>query len=308
MKLFDLIKKHFSGSAEPTINNSSPRQNSNYRFNQIASPDSELATVRVLERISHNGIIMSCDPNDYPKWFEYDFGIKDPYKKLNELISMGYIHKVPVEIALKKRKVSELQEELNRQGLPSKGKKDDLIKRLVEEGTPSAPFVPEVVELTDKGNEYLKVHEENLFAGSLQRFSISLKDYYDEKGRMSQNSSREEIVISILLKKQYSSGLDFWIYYDIQKELAQLYYRTGDNSTAMLHYIAAAYYSCCTCAKLIDSETDIIPELSNAIYSLKGYFVNDMIDFCTTLPVTDNGSSGRYNINYFKKQIYSIVK
>lgn len=103
-------------------------------------------------------------------------------------------------------------------------------------------------------------------------------------------------------------NLDYWTYYDIQKELAELYKRKGDNPNALLHYIGNAYYACCGTANLIHSQIIISTEQVNPIYLLKAYFSDNMIDFCNRLPVPTDKSVARYNINYFKKQIYSIIR
>lgn len=274
---------------------------------QIAAPNSEAATVKILERVSQNGMILSKNPADYPKWFSYTFGITDPYKRMMELIQQGLIYIIPVDIGLKKLKVSELKEELERQGLSSKGNKDALINRLVNEGEISPMFAPDVVELTDKGKQWLSEKQEEMYASSLERFSISLRDYFNKKSIMPTHK-KEEVAISLLLEKQYALRLDFWIYYDIQYELAKLYHDIGDNSNSLPHYIGYAYYACCATAKYSNTMSNLETRFVNPIYSLKSYYKNDMIDFCKTLPVPNDGSAAKYNIRFFKKQIEQIIK
>lgn len=160
--------------------------------------DSDYEVCRILQKISYNGLILSKNPEDYPRWFEYELGIKDPYTKICELRDSGYMVNSAPDIALKKKLVPELKEELVKHGLPISGRKYDLILRLVENGEFTPGFVPEVVELSEKGKDFLNNNSELLFEKEeIGRYGITYDQYQSYKNKMP-NENHYTILIKIL--------------------------------------------------------------------------------------------------------------
>lgn len=236
---------------------------------------------RILEKISYNGLILSKDPESYPHWFNYEFGIKDPYKKICELRDEGYVCNCSPEIALKKLKVPELKEELSRQGLSVKGNKPDLISRLVNKGELSSSFVPEVVVLSEKGTQFLKDNSEILQLNKLSDYGLNIEQYQSFKSKMP-NSDFYDIVIKILteqdeiLAERNEISMSRVKKYDIARAFEQ----KGNKEMALQYYIFSSYYELCELQYQSDIEHKINGGLALKIHELKDYFSSSMIDNC----------------------------
>ena len=107
-----------------------------------------------------------CSYGKYPKpsggypglwWFEY--GIRDVGHALESLEKRGYLRWAPLDQCLSSLKVDELKQILDKAGLPTTGKKVDLVKRISVEiprekiGLPDSAYK---YELTDLGKEELR--------------------------------------------------------------------------------------------------------------------------------------------------------
>lgn len=107
-----------------------------------------------------------CSYGKYPKpsggypglwWFEY--GIRDVGHALESLEKRGFLCWAPLEYCLSSMKVDELKQILAKEGLPTTGKKADLVKRISEEMPRDRIDLPESAykyELTDLGKEELR--------------------------------------------------------------------------------------------------------------------------------------------------------
>ena len=107
-----------------------------------------------------------CSYGKYPKpsggypglwWFEY--GLRDVGHALESLEKRGYLRWAPLDQCLSSLKVDELKQILDKAGLPTTGKKVDLVKRISVEiprekiGLPDSAYK---YELTDLGKEELR--------------------------------------------------------------------------------------------------------------------------------------------------------
>ena len=107
-----------------------------------------------------------CGYGKYPKpsggypglwWFEY--GIRDVGHALESLEKRGFLRWAPLNQGLSSLKVDELKQILDKAGLPTTGKKADLVKRICEEIPREKMGLPESAnkyELTDLGIDELQ--------------------------------------------------------------------------------------------------------------------------------------------------------
>ena len=105
-----------------------------------------------------------CSYGKYPKpsggypglwWFEY--GIRDVGHALESLEKRGYLRWAPLDQCLSSLKVDELKQILDKAGLPTTGKKVDLVKRISVEiprekiGLPDSAYKYELTDLRKRG-------------------------------------------------------------------------------------------------------------------------------------------------------------
>lgn len=69
--------------------------------------------------------------NTFQNFWNYEYGIKDPQKMLDSLLSRGFIQLEDIHGAVSRLKVSELKEYLSKIGEKTTGKKADLIERVL---------------------------------------------------------------------------------------------------------------------------------------------------------------------------------
>lgn len=245
--------------------------------------DSDIATAKILQKVSYNGIILSKNKEDYTRWFEYDFGIKNPYKKLCQLRDKGYLQNSILETVLKKWKLPEIKQVLENQGLSTKGKKAELISRLVSEGNVSVINLPEVLELTAKGKQFLAEHGK-----LLEKPAETMSDLFDKIGHLTSPNQFGE------LRNVYLS-------------IAQQYEKDSLYIQALQNYLFVTYYDLCTDCRGIEpvcfgTAYGIVKE----IQKLKKYFSESMIENCYRIYVPDKFTKPKKED--FRKEIHKILE
>ena len=120
------------------------------------------------------------DNDSYARYFLYECGIRNPSKYHRELIAEGYFVEASVEQMLSSLKISELKEILGALGQSTTGKKDALVWRvannadeaLIERYCPEKQYA-----LSEKGNEFLRVHDDYVLVHKHKNWGISWKEY-----------------------------------------------------------------------------------------------------------------------------------
>lgn len=117
---------------------------------------------------------------DYAKYFLYECGIKDAPTYHKNLISEGYFKETSMEVKLSVLKVTNLKEILKSVEQPAYGKKDELIKRVIQ-------YVPmemlekicpeKTYQLSDKGKHFLEMHKECVLLHKYSRWEVSWQEY-----------------------------------------------------------------------------------------------------------------------------------
>lgn len=113
--------------------------------------------------------------NDFPRYWEYNYKIKNPQEILTSLENRGFIQQGGLKETLSSLMVNDLKEELSANGLKTSGKKEELVNRLIdsvdchvlETKFPNKPYkLTELGEDELKQNEYvIKIHSDNLCGG-----------------------------------------------------------------------------------------------------------------------------------------------
>lgn len=110
----------------------------------------------------------------------YECGIKDASAYHRNLISEGYFKETSMEVKLSVLKVTDLKELLKAVEQSTAGKKDELIKRIIqhvpmdilERTCPEKTY-----ELSDKGKEFLNTHKEYVLLHKYSRWEVDWQEY-----------------------------------------------------------------------------------------------------------------------------------
>lgn len=154
-----------------------------------------------------SGFVLTTDPKGYARWFNYDLGINDPYSKYLELIQQGYLIKGDVSVVLNKMKMPELKTILDAQKLPTKGKKQDLIDRIISECDLSTVELPEYYVLSDLGNRFYSENVELLEIRKLKEYDISFEQFYQFKSQFTTDTPNYVVILKIMAQKYPISNI-----------------------------------------------------------------------------------------------------
>ena len=120
------------------------------------------------------------DKQDYAKYFLHECGIEDASEYHRKLINDGYFKETLIETKLFSLKIADLKTLLKDAGKSTTGKKDELVKRilqyvpldLIEKACPEKTY-----ELSDKGLNFLKVHNDYVLLHKYSRWDVNWQEY-----------------------------------------------------------------------------------------------------------------------------------
>lgn len=118
---------------------------------------------------------------EYIGYLNYECGITNPEIYHRQLINEGYYEKSKIEEILERLKVDELKDILIKNNLVAKGKKSELIAQIVEKIPSNQILVSneEYYSLSDKGKEFLEMHQNYIDLHRYKDYQITLEDYYN---------------------------------------------------------------------------------------------------------------------------------
>lgn len=120
------------------------------------------------------------DKKDYAKYFLHECGIQDASEYHRNLISDGYFKETPIETKLLSLKATDLKTLLKDAGESTTGKKDELVKKILQYVPPDVieKACPEkTYELSDKGLNFLKVHNDYVLLHKYSRWDVNWQEY-----------------------------------------------------------------------------------------------------------------------------------
>ena len=223
--------------------------------------------------------------DEYARYFLYECGIRNPSAYHNELINEGYFEKASTRAILSNLKVSELKEILSSHGLPSTGKKETLIERVIEnvdECVIKKLSSVELYVLSKKGEEFLTQNNDYVLIHKHKDWGIDWKDY---DSRRKPGYSFYDIVWGILnervLKENHNFGRNAYLnMYQLLKEEGK-----RENAIEMLLrviYIDLSGTLGMNCYKLykdgIYTQKELIEYFNVAIMLAPG-LINDVLDY-----------------------------
>ena len=273
-------------------------ESSNYK--NIDDKTSRLeATVIFLNWVNGKSILAK---EQYPVYFFYDYNIKNCTNFHKNLIKESFLEKADFESHLNSMVIYELKEILTKYNLKKTGKKEDLIKRIMENVNPEeVRFEEEKYVLSKKGKEFLK---ENEFVLEIKGTSISVSEFLKEKSSISKPCFTRDIMWKIYNDKslEYFLKKEFGSYNQIIIEMAQLL-GNENNKKLELSFLIKALYSDLSGMKnsnfLCSKKTLFLtPYIAINIYELREYFSENMIDDCFVV---------KFPFHYCTKEVFKEI-
>lgn len=181
---------------------------------------------------------------DYPVWMRYKCEITNPRTKSKEMYKSGYLEKCDFERSLLTYTVNELKSILKNQGLPLKGKKEDLINRICNETDLGRIKIPEVYSISEKGEAYLDKYSEVLLAETYHVYDVSIEEYYSAKMSLPQGTSPNDILWCIFKKNivLHSNNKNFGLLRCVYQSMAQYCEKEKRFSECEKYYCAVLRY------------------------------------------------------------------
>lgn len=234
-------------------------------------------------RISQSGEAVGHTNDDYARYFNYRFGICDPISYHKKVISEGYLVEAPLSIALKRLKVEQLKSILDNAGLPNKGKKDDLVSRIIENVDVTSLGLEKCYVPSEKGMAHLKKYE---YVFAVNNYGVSCEEYEVQKERVPAYFKQSDIIWQTLNQKfnEHNITGKYGLARNDQFSMAQFLESEGKSTDALYHYCLVLYYDTSGCGNgkgISDPDNiPIAPALADAIRKLKGYYDPQIIGRC----------------------------
>lgn len=310
MGLFNIFKKQKSESKKPTVSVSfttiTPENNTYNPCGQNGMAVNDDYAIAAFVRISQSGAKVGRTSDDYARYFNYRFGVCDPISYHKKVISEGYLVEAPIDTALNKLKVDQLKSILDNAGFPNKGKKGELISRIMENIDVDSLDLEKYYVPSEKGMAHLKRYE---YIFAVDNYGVSCKEYETQKEKYPASFNQNDIIWQTLNQKfnEHTIAGDYGLARNDQFSMAQLLEREGRNIDALCHYCLALYYdtSGCSNGNRIDDLVDIsiAPGLADAIRNLKDYYDPQIVSRCYDRYKLPHHYISRQN---FEKLIYAI--
>lgn len=283
MGLFDFLKKKKPVVSIKTESCPIPPYDPWKATNEPRNDDYAIALF--ISRCKH-GAPVGKSNDDYARYFSYRYKVFDPVKYHKKVIAEGYLIEASPYYALRKFKVDQLKSILSNAGLPDKGKKDDLISRIMDSVPLDSLNLDTYYIPSEKGWEHLKKHE---FVFSLESYGITWEEYDDFKKSRPDYLKPNDIIWQLLNARFNKNNLSGYLgkaqadYFRMGKLLEA----EGKNLDALSHYVTSLYYETSGCISPgVVYEPDqvyINPETIQAIHRLKEYYEKIILTNCFRL-------------------------
>lgn len=233
--------------------------------------------------ISERGAKVGRTNDDYARYFNYRYGVYDPIKYHKHVIADGYLVEAAPEIALEKLKVEQLKSILSNAGLPSKGKKADLIFRITDNVDVKSLNLEKYYVPSEKGMEHLHKYE---YVFNLPRYSISFEEFDAHKKTCADNAKPNDIMWQILNSRfnHYNMNGSFGSARNEILNMAMLLKNEEKFVDALYRYALVLYYDINGCGVVAMSENPkdatLAPGIIEQIRELKEHYDERIVSRC----------------------------
>jgi len=270
-RLLDYAQERLTESSNAQITRNS---NTIAAFTPISDKSNEEKYVSDYELMfmrSING--KSANLSGLPQKWKYRYNL-DVNATAKKLLRLGYIEYAPIEYVITKRTLPDLKALLESKGLPTKGKKEQVIDRVLSDFTPvelSKALPEQYYRTTALGNSFLEEAEFiDFFASS--NYEISLEEAKSERSKRPEFSEYDIalVILSRRANKAISTGR-YSHYRAVALSLADINQRLGDTFGALTTYfdICAIDLSGLKYDGTVSEDNSIVaPGIVAAIYGL----------------------------------------
>lgn len=233
-------------------------------------------------RISERGATVGNSNDDYARYFNYELGVRDPIQYHKRVIEDGLLVEAAPDVALGKLKVEQLKSILSNAGLPSKGKKADLISQIIDNVDVASLNLPKYYVPSEKGIEHLKRYE---YVFRLKDYGISWEEYDEYKKTCADYLKPNDIIWQILNRKFDDCNIveRYGLARNELFHMAKLLEYEGKRVDALYRYTLVLYYDTSGCGnQVIGSPEEVIiaPAIIESIHRLKENYNEQIINKC----------------------------
>ena len=233
-------------------------------------------------RISERGATVGSSNDDYARYFNYEFGVYDPIKYHKRVIEDEFLVEASPDVALGKLKVEQLKSIISNAGLPTKGKKSDLISQIINNVDVTSLNLPKYYVPSEKGRAHLRQYE---YVFRLRDYGISWEEYDEYEKSCADYLKPNDIIWQILNRRfnDYNIVERYGLARNELLHMAKLLEYEARNVDALFYYSLVLYYDTSGCGNhVIDEpeEVTIAPAIIESIHRLKDNYNENIIDRC----------------------------
>ncbi|MDI3548174.1 MAG: hypothetical protein PWR10_1826 [Halanaerobiales bacterium] len=200
-------------------------------FNFHNKPHLNPAEILFLDYL--DGCPTDIDCSHLPKYWKYDYNLRNPERVINMLKSDGYLKVSDYKFNMDKCKIDELKNILKKYGLKVSGKKSDLIDRIIQnipEEDCIKLFNHSYYQHTEKAHSLLSKNNHIIYAHKMRNYlDISIFEADNMKKAMPE-ASVHDIFLSVLNNRlaRYSKNKDWGLYRNTIHAMSLIYHDLSD--------------------------------------------------------------------------------
>lgn len=286
MGLFDFFKKKEQQKVTVKVSTiEKAKSDSEYSpWQQQAQPRNDNYAILAFISLCKEGATIGKTNDDYARSFSYEYKVYDPISYHKRLIAEGYLEKADVSVALEHLKVAQLKEILKSNGLPEKGKKADLLERILANVDTTSIELETYYIPSQKGWEHYKRYE---YLYSVASYGIGFERYEEYKKQLNPHLKPNDIIWHILNDdfNRHNMKNDFGLARNSLYNMAQFLEKENRHKQALYYYVIVLYYDTSGLGNggYVDEEPQYIylaPDLVSRLVKYREHYEEDMVQQC----------------------------
>ena len=262
-----------------------------------------------------NGKKIGESLTDYPQYIKYECNINNPIDFHKKMINDGYLCTPEIDSLLTFYKVTELKQILSKNNLPTTGKKNILIQRIIDNVPKDTLekiknlFKGYVLSekgrfFIDKNNDYIEIHKNS-------NWMISLDEYTNKKKQLQFDAHFYDIAWGIFNDRnlQYTHEQNWGLVRNNIFNMSELLNKENKPAQSLLFLLSVLYYDLSGLMNnnILCNFEDIVlaPGIISRILKLKKYYSEDIINNC---PFLNQLPYSYFTIETFKLMLHELLE